>query len=226
MKQPQLGKKILDLRLAKGLTQTELAEKCNLSLRTIQRIESTEVTPRSYTLKLIFETLDFDGFNSTNKNSPVDSTSSFNLKKDVFRNILLIIVTAIVTILIFRYTQNYKKQSATEVKNSINKSQINFRRWVKTNQVDSLLTLYRKDACWLNSICGKVAIGARLQSAINNGYEFIEYKTLSISIGDTIAVEKYHSLYKYNGDTKEQFGMTEWRFTNGTWLILNDFFYE
>ena len=78
MKQPQLGKKILDLRLAKGLTQTELAEKCNLSLRTIQRIESTEVTPRSYTLKLIFETLDFDGFNSTNKNSPVDSTSSFN----------------------------------------------------------------------------------------------------------------------------------------------------
>ncbi|WP_281986875.1 helix-turn-helix domain-containing protein [Aquimarina aggregata] len=222
MKQPQLGEKILELRLAKGLTQTELAEKCNLSLRTIQRVELAEVTPRSYTLKLIFKTLDFDGFNVESKNS----SSSYNLKKDVFRNILLIIVTAVISILIFKYITNYKRQSAEEVKNSINKSQINFRRWVKTNQVDSLLTLYRKDACWLNSICGKVAIGARLQSAINNGYEFIEYKTLSISIGDTIAVEKYHSLYKYRGDTKEQFGMTEWRFTNGTWLILNDFFYE
>ena len=226
MKQPQLGKKILELRLAKGLTQTELAETCNLSLRTIQRIESTEVTPRSYTLKLIFKTLDFDGFSSTNKNSSVNSTSSFNFKKDVHRNILLILITAVISILIFKYATNYKTQSATEVNNSINKSQINFKRWVKTKQVDSLLTLYRKDACWLNSICGKVAIGTRLQSAINNGYEIIEYKTLSISIGDTIAVEKYHNLYKYRGDTKEQFGMTEWRFTNGTWLIVNDFFYE
>jgi transcriptional regulator with XRE-family HTH domain len=55
MKQPDLGKKISELRLAKGLTQSELAEKCNLSLRTIQRIESAEVTPRSYSVKLILK---------------------------------------------------------------------------------------------------------------------------------------------------------------------------
>ena len=54
MEQPELGKKILALRLAKGLTQNELAEKCNISLRTIQRIESADVTPRSYTTKVIF----------------------------------------------------------------------------------------------------------------------------------------------------------------------------
>jgi transcriptional regulator with XRE-family HTH domain len=226
MKQPQLGKKILELRLAKGLTQTELAEKCNLSLRTIQRIESTEVTPRSYTLELIFQRVDFVGFSSANIDSTVNSTDSFNLKKGVVRNILLIIVTAIISILIFKFISNYKVQSATEVNNSINKSQINFKRWINTNQVDSLLTLYRKDACWLNSICGKVEIGTRLQSLINNGYELIEYKTLSISIGDTIAVEKYHNVYKFRGNTKEQFGMTEWRFTNGTWLIVNDVFYD
>ncbi|MFT3739185.1 MAG: helix-turn-helix transcriptional regulator [Breznakibacter sp.] len=64
MKQPNLGKKILELRLAKGLTQGELAEKCNLSLRTIQRIELSEVTPRSYTVKLIFSSLECDVYNS------------------------------------------------------------------------------------------------------------------------------------------------------------------
>jgi len=64
MKQPELGKKILELRLLKGLTQGELALKCNLSLRTIQRIESAEVTPRSYTIKLIFSYLDYDIYNS------------------------------------------------------------------------------------------------------------------------------------------------------------------
>ena len=60
MKQPELGKKIFELRQNKGLTQSELAEKCNLSLRTVQRIESTEVMPRNYTIKLIFSNLDYE----------------------------------------------------------------------------------------------------------------------------------------------------------------------
>lgn len=59
MKQPQLGKKISELRKAKGLTQEELVEMCNLNVRTIQRIESGEVTPRSYTVKALFEALDY-----------------------------------------------------------------------------------------------------------------------------------------------------------------------
>lgn len=69
MKQPDLGKKILELRLAKGLTQKELAEKSNIGLRTIQRIESAEVTPRSYTIKLIFKNLDYEIYNSSGKRS-------------------------------------------------------------------------------------------------------------------------------------------------------------
>jgi transcriptional regulator with XRE-family HTH domain len=59
MKQPQLGKKISELRKAKGLTQEELVEKCNLNVRTIQRIEAGEVTPRSYTVKALFDALDY-----------------------------------------------------------------------------------------------------------------------------------------------------------------------
>jgi transcriptional regulator with XRE-family HTH domain len=60
MKQPELGKKIVELRMAKGLTQEELVELCNVSVRTIQRIENGEVTPRSYTVKTIFSALDYD----------------------------------------------------------------------------------------------------------------------------------------------------------------------
>ena len=60
MKQPELGKKISELRKAKGLTQEDLVEKCNISVRTIQRIESGEVTPRIYTVKTILSALDYD----------------------------------------------------------------------------------------------------------------------------------------------------------------------
>ena len=60
MKQPELGKKIVELRMAKGLTQEELVELCNISIRTIQRIENGEVTPRSFTVKTILAALGYD----------------------------------------------------------------------------------------------------------------------------------------------------------------------
>jgi transcriptional regulator with XRE-family HTH domain len=64
MKQPELGRKISELRKAKGLTQEELVDKCNLSVRTLQRIESGDVMPRNYTIKIIFATLDYSPKNS------------------------------------------------------------------------------------------------------------------------------------------------------------------
>lgn len=60
MKQPELGQKISELRKSKGLTQEELVEQCNISVRTIQRIEAGDVTPRSYTIKTILSALDYD----------------------------------------------------------------------------------------------------------------------------------------------------------------------
>ena len=60
MEQPNLGKQISELRKAKGLTQEELAEKCKISARTLQRIETGVVTPRAYTVRVIFATLKED----------------------------------------------------------------------------------------------------------------------------------------------------------------------
>jgi DNA-binding XRE family transcriptional regulator len=40
-------------RLARGFTQQEVANKTNISLRSIQRIEAGEVEPRAYTLKVL-----------------------------------------------------------------------------------------------------------------------------------------------------------------------------
>lgn len=60
MNQPDLGLKVAELRQLKNLTQEQLAEKCEVSTRTIQRIESGEVDPRAYTLQRLSETLAFD----------------------------------------------------------------------------------------------------------------------------------------------------------------------
>ncbi len=70
MNQPQLGLKVSELRQQKGFTQEQLAEKCEVSARTIQRIESGEVDPRAYTLHCLGEALEFDfeGQNPANEN--------------------------------------------------------------------------------------------------------------------------------------------------------------
>jgi transcriptional regulator with XRE-family HTH domain len=107
MNQPDLGKKIAELRKAKGFTQEELVEKCNLSVRTLQRIESGDVTPRSYTIKIIFAALDYTFYDSseilTNRFSKTEFVVSnwleqfyryvldlFNLKTDTMRKITIL----------------------------------------------------------------------------------------------------------------------------------------
>lgn len=60
MNQPDLGLKIAELRQEKGLTQEQLAEECEVSTRTIQRIESGEVEPRSFTRNSLSNVLDYD----------------------------------------------------------------------------------------------------------------------------------------------------------------------
>jgi uncharacterized Tic20 family protein/DNA-binding XRE family transcriptional regulator len=60
MKQPELGIKVAELRQQKGLTQEKLAELCEVSSRTIQRIESGEVDPRAYTIQCLNAALEYD----------------------------------------------------------------------------------------------------------------------------------------------------------------------
>ncbi len=78
MKQPELGRKLLELRKQKGLTQEELVEQCNINVRTIQRIEAGEVNPRSFTLKTILNALGEDVENLKNTESTLEN---FNFKK-------------------------------------------------------------------------------------------------------------------------------------------------
>jgi transcriptional regulator with XRE-family HTH domain len=56
----ETGKLIKELRIKKGMTQEELADKTEVTARTIQRIENGEVDPRVYTLQMIAKALEVD----------------------------------------------------------------------------------------------------------------------------------------------------------------------
>jgi transcriptional regulator with XRE-family HTH domain len=90
MKNHDFGNKLIQARQAKGWTQMDLAEKSNISLRTIQRIESGQVNPRAYTLKQLSEIIGLD-FNEMLENSGDSKSknphSNFNLSKVILWHI-------------------------------------------------------------------------------------------------------------------------------------------
>ncbi|MGF7079969.1 helix-turn-helix domain-containing protein [Mucilaginibacter sp. UYCu711] len=55
----EIARLIKENRLLKNYTQQELADMTGISLRSIQRIENAEVSPRLYTLKTLAGRLDF-----------------------------------------------------------------------------------------------------------------------------------------------------------------------
>lgn len=233
MNQPDLGKKIAELRKAKGFTQEALVEKCNLSVRTLQRIESGEVIPRSYTLKTIFSALEYSDSLETDKSGFSISNwieqpyryvfDLFDFKTNKMKKItiLSIIFSAIVLGLFGLCTESnaQKREKAIKVIEDLqNKSN----KWINNAQIDSVLTLYRADAQVLPTCSNLTEIREMMQSAIDGGYKLVDFKILSISIGDSIAVQKYYDVFEYQGITYQQKGLTEWRSTNGRWLIVND----
>ena len=60
MEEQTLGDKIREARKSQNLSQADLAFKCNLNVRSVQRIESGEVIPRMYTLRILNEALGTD----------------------------------------------------------------------------------------------------------------------------------------------------------------------
>lgn len=98
MKQPELGKKILELRKQKGFTQEELVDRCNINVRTIQRIEAGDVSPRSYTIKAILEVLGFDYEEVLEKKyTPGKFDSILGINKDnIYRQLNIAMIFGIV----------------------------------------------------------------------------------------------------------------------------------
>ncbi|HOW30577.1 MAG TPA: helix-turn-helix domain-containing protein [Bacteroidales bacterium] len=80
MNQPEFGKELIRIRKSKGLTQSELADKCDVSYRTIQRIEAGIVTPRSFTIRTLSTALDYDLL----KEYSIEPTANLKIEPDRF----------------------------------------------------------------------------------------------------------------------------------------------
>ncbi|MEL7006743.1 MAG: helix-turn-helix domain-containing protein, partial [Bacteroidota bacterium] len=94
--------RLIELRKSKGLTQEELAERCNISVRTIQRIESGAVQPRANTVKIISQNLGVDLLDQAQLKRYSFSghiQDLFNLKTDKMRRVTFLSIIGVILLL-------------------------------------------------------------------------------------------------------------------------------
>lgn len=226
MKQPELGRKIAELRKAKGYTQEELVEKCNLSVRTLQRIEAGEVLPRSHTIRVIFAALDYRVFDSSSSRMGHwlrEVVDLFNLKTNTMKKVsILSVVFAAAALILFAVCLDGNAQSASKVKKIIEANGDHFVRWFNNGHIDSLMTLYSDDACLVAMGCGKDFIREYYDSQTKS-FKFKEFSIISINVDGSIAVEKGRWVVSVpsGGELKGEY-LTEWHRIDKKWLIVND----
>ena len=140
---------------------------------------------------------------------------------------VLSIPVIIITIILISVCTESKAQKAQKAVKEIETLQNKFNDWYNKGQVDSMLTLYRSDACdVVYNACGKDKMREALQFQTDNNGSIVEFRNLSISVGDSIAVQKYSILGTLGGQTYRTRGLTEWRLTRGKWLMVNDIFHS
>jgi DNA-binding XRE family transcriptional regulator len=237
IQQPELGKRISDLRKEKGLTQEELVEKCNLSVRTLQRIEAGEVIPRPVTVRLIFKALEVS-FDKTMKNKGlmlkwpgqfnISFTDLFNLKTNTMKKVSVLSVTLIAAGLgLFLICSDSRGQTHDDVQQLLNGKNKKLVHWFNNGMTDSIVGLYSKSACILANgapnICGKEELSVYYKTQCSMGYKFIDVILETVNVADTIAIERGIWIVQIDPETRYKGKyLTEWHYTNGSWLIIND----
>lgn len=233
IQQPALGKKIAEFRKVKGFTQEELVEKCNLNVRTLQRIEAGEVTPRTSTIKLIFEALEIE-FESavtshevTQKSTENHSRKQSNFKTNPMKKILIVLIPILLSIVLMFIVMANRERTFDDsnVKRSdLTETSALFIKFYNSGQIDSIGTLYLENASFFplnhKELHGRTEIVDYYEDIYDGGFRINFDKPTFVIISDSIAIEKGVWEGNNNGTFPGNY-LTQWRLKDGNWFIEN-----
>ncbi len=115
-----IGTKITQLRKQKALSQENLAELSKVNVRTIQRIENNETTPRGATLKLICDALEVTPDEIVNFEQLEDRTFLIWLHLSVFIGFVLPLGNILMPLILWISNRNKIEEVDSQGKNIIN----------------------------------------------------------------------------------------------------------
>ena len=115
-----IGTKITQLRKQKAFSQEQLAELAKVNVRTIQRIENNETTPRGATLKLICDALGVTPDEIINFEKTEDHTFLIWLHLSVLIGFILPLGNILIPLILWISNRNKIENVDSQAKNIIN----------------------------------------------------------------------------------------------------------
>lgn len=114
-------------------------------------------------------------------------------------------------------------QSTAKVKKAIEASNKNFVRWYNDGKIDSLISIYRDDACLAGKGCGKEVVRLYFETQLQTGFKFKELTTSELRVDKSVAIEKgQFILALQTGQEISGEYITEWKLTDKEWRISSD----
>lgn len=233
IQQPELGKKIADLRKAKGLTQEELVEKCNINVRTLQRIESGEAIPRTYTLRLIFEALEYSLEQSGDGKGLIllwleqfykIFIDLFNLKTNTMKKVLILVaILSAISLSIFAINKHDNDKKSFEVQSIIEKKNQEYINWYNKRQIDSCLTQFSHDVYFIRgSYVFKGKESVRNQIDFFSVMKIINWNIETFNCCGKLAIERGKvNIMVPTGEISSYEYITEWHLLDKEWFKVN-----
>lgn len=114
-------------------------------------------------------------------------------------------------------------QSTAKVKKAIEASNKNFVRWYNDGKIDSLVSIYRDDACMPGKGCGKAVVRLYFETQLQTGFKFKELTTTELRVDKSVAIEKGQFILTLQSghDISGEY-ITEWKLTDKEWRIASD----
>jgi ketosteroid isomerase-like protein len=140
------------------------------------------------------------------------------MKKVSILSFIVLVVAMVITSL----TTGVFAQSDSRVKKAIEKNNSDFMIYFNKGDINSLVELYRDDACLVSRGCGKDYIRNYYQNE-SESFKFTALTITSVSVSDSIAVEKGKwSAVLNSGEKIGGEYLSEWKLTGNRWLIKNE----
>jgi transcriptional regulator with XRE-family HTH domain len=136
----QPGKKIAAARKLKGLTQEELADLSQVTVRTIQRIEAGANTPQSFTLKAIAKALDVEY--ETLVQQEVPPAGTINPSADDLRHFMILFNFSCFTYIIIPWLHSLVPMAILKKRTGLSTDAVRYGRTIIRYQVYWVITLH------------------------------------------------------------------------------------
>lgn len=134
-----------------------------------------------------------------------------------------IIISSFVIVAMSFFSNTVDGQSLEKVQAIITEKTAQSMQQFNAGKIDELVANYQQDACIASIGCGLETIRDHYKKTLQSGFRFTKLEPTSISVSDSIAIEKgIWEIEFTNGSKINGAYQTEWRKTGNDWLIVND----